>query len=194
MVLWIIAGIILVVFIVLGWVSQAGPGSPGSGGPVFRSKKKESLITYEIRKNVLNKVPARHIPIGAIDEHFDIKSGSTLMLKQLLYDLVEAGYRLGDYNWSADLSEGRCVMFYLYGIDAPRTNREFESIGTVFMCKGDEDFKFYSMPSTKRDERSMPGLCISNKNLRISVHSNIPEGSVLPDWLSLCKNTLMNEL
>jgi len=183
MVLWIVVGFVVVAFAILAFAAKTGSGN---GGSVFQSAKRESLITYELRKNVMNNVSASDLSVPQIDEYFADADPEYEMVKHLLHGLISAGYKVGDYIWSAELTHGRGVMLYIYDKNAPRTNRLLESMGTIFMCKSDEDFEVYSMPSAKRNDLAMPGLCIANKSTRVSVHSNDLERMELPEWLSAC--------
>jgi len=185
MILWIIVGFVLVAFVVLGLAARTGSGN---GGAVFQAKKRESLITYELGKSIRNNAQASDLSIPQIDEHFADKDPEYEMVKQLLYGLVRAGYKISDYIWSKELAHGRGIMLYVYDKNAQRTNRLLECAGTIFMCKSDDDFEVYSLPSAKRNDAVMPGLCIANKNVRVSVHSNDPSLAEYPEWLSICND------
>jgi len=185
MVLWIIVGFVIVVFVMLGIAAQTGSGN---GGAVFQAKKRESLITYELEKHIRNNVQAKDLSIPQIDEHFADKDPEYVMVKHLLYGLIGAGYKIGDYIWSKELAHGRGIMLYVYDKNAQRTNRLLECAGTIFMCKNDDDFETYSQPSAKRNDAVMPGLCIVNKNARVSVHSNDPNLTEHPEWIAICKD------
>jgi len=183
-ILWVIAAIAVIAFLALGIFSQA---SAGGKLPIYTtSAKNESRITYEIKKQITNRVPADSVIIEALDGCFNKKDPAYGVLKHLLFALVKDGYKIGDYFWNAALPQGPGFLFYIYGKKAERTSRLLESIGTIFVCAGDEDFELNSTPSAKRNERVTPGLCICNKNMRISAHSGATDKNDIPEWLIIC--------
>ncbi|MCL2365146.1 MAG: hypothetical protein FWC71_10840 [Defluviitaleaceae bacterium] len=183
--LWIITGLVLLAFVLLGLFARYSTSGAVSGMRAGGAKR-ESMITYEIKRYIRNRVIAEDIMIPALEEIFTDADAEYMWAKKIAYELVRAGYKIGDFMNVGELDAAPGAVMYVFDKDAARTDRVINSIGCIFLCKDDGDYKKYSRSNAKRFGRVYPGANVISKNTRLSLHS--AQKDTPTDWLDVCKD------
>jgi len=180
--LWIIAIVILAAFILLGLFARYSTSGAVSGMRIGGAKR-ESMITYEIKRHIRNRVDAADMMIPALEETFAKTDAEYTLAKKIVCELVRAGYKIGDFMNVGELDIAPGAVMYVFDKDSTRTDRVINSIGCIFLCKDDGDYQKYNQPNANRFGRVFPGPSIASKNTRLSLHT--AQKNTPADWLEV---------
>jgi len=168
MILWIIAGLVMLAFFVLAYAAQTGSGN---GGSIISSPRRDSLITNELHKNIRNRAVAADLSVPIIDRHFPDADDGYRVVKKLLHALVGAGYKIGDYMPFVVMPNGPSITLYVYEKGAVRSTRPVECIGFILLCANEVDLAAQFVHGVKLHQRPLPALHVRQDAARVAVFS-----------------------